>query len=26
VPIADALRELKTVDADLLEVAGVFFA
>jgi ATP-dependent phosphofructokinase / diphosphate-dependent phosphofructokinase len=26
VPIGDALRELKTVDADLLEVAGVFFA
>jgi ATP-dependent phosphofructokinase / diphosphate-dependent phosphofructokinase len=26
VPIADALRELKTVDPELLEVAGVFFA
>jgi ATP-dependent phosphofructokinase / diphosphate-dependent phosphofructokinase len=26
VPIADALRELKTVDADLLEVADIFFA
>jgi 6-phosphofructokinase 1 len=25
VPLGDALRELKTVDADLLEVAGVFF-
>jgi phosphofructokinase-like protein len=26
VPIADAVRELKTVDPELLEVAGVFFA
>ena len=25
VPIDDAIRELKTVDDDLLEVAGVFF-
>ena len=25
VPIGDALRDLKTVDAALLEVAGVFF-
>jgi len=25
VPIGDALRELKTVDAEFLEVAGVFF-
>jgi 6-phosphofructokinase 1 len=25
VPIADAVRELKTVDAELLSVAGVFF-
>ena len=25
VPIGDAVRELKTVDAELLEVAGVFF-
>ncbi len=25
VPIGDALRELKTVDAGLLEEAGVFF-
>jgi len=25
VPIADALRELKTVDPSLLDVAGVFF-
>ena len=25
VPIADAVRELKTVDPELLEVAGVFF-
>jgi ATP-dependent phosphofructokinase / diphosphate-dependent phosphofructokinase len=25
VPIADAVRELKTVDPDLLDVAGVFF-
>jgi 6-phosphofructokinase 1 len=26
VPIADAVRELKTVDPELLEVASVFFA
>ena len=25
VPIADAVRDLKTVDAELLAVAGVFF-
>jgi hypothetical protein len=25
VPIDDAVRELKTVDSDLLDVAGVFF-
>ena len=25
VPIGDAVRELKTVDPELLEVAGVFF-